>query len=76
MRPEIAKDDVRVDESTCLHVLVGISEGLMQRGAVFIIEPVSWIERQEPEYRVTYLSGRTDSAPDRVKTPKTLARGA
>jgi len=47
MRSEFAEDYVSVDETTCLDVFVRILQGLMERGTVFLIEPVPGIERQE-----------------------------
>jgi hypothetical protein len=44
---ELAKDHVRVDEPTGLDVFVRILQSLMQRGSIFLIEPVPRIERQE-----------------------------
>jgi hypothetical protein len=48
---ELTKDHVGVDKSAGLHVLLGIAQGLMQRGAVFLVEPISRIERQEIDFR-------------------------
>jgi hypothetical protein len=51
MRAELTQDRVGVDKSAGLHVLLGIAQGLVQRGAVFLVEPISRIERQELDFR-------------------------
>jgi hypothetical protein len=43
MRPELAKDDLGIDEPARLHVLVRIAQSPMQHGMVVVIEPVSRI---------------------------------
>jgi len=46
-RPKFAKNHVRVDEATGLHIGFGLPQGFVQRGAIFVIEPISGIERQQ-----------------------------
>src|SRR5712691_676123 len=42
---------IRVDKATGLHVLFRIPQGLMQGGTVFLVEPISGIERQQLDFR-------------------------
>ena len=58
MRPKLAKDNIRIDKSFRLDVLVRLLQSPMQRGAVLVVEPVSRIERQELDLRALGQIGR------------------
>jgi hypothetical protein len=45
MRAKFAKDHVRVNETAGLDVFVGIFQSPMEGDSIFIVEPVSGIER-------------------------------
>ena len=47
MRSKFAKDHVRDNETAGLDVFVGIFQSPMEGGSIFLVEPVSGIERQE-----------------------------
>jgi hypothetical protein len=47
-----------MDESTGLHVLVGIAQSPMQSDTVVVIEPVSRIERQDLDFGAFRQVGR------------------
>src|SRR5712671_407903 len=50
MRAELTQNRIRVDKATGLHVLFRIPQGLMQGGTVFLVEPISGIERQQLDF--------------------------
>ena len=47
MRPKFAKDDLGIYQSTGLDVFVRVSQGAMQRSAIFLGQPITGIEGQE-----------------------------
>ena len=49
-RPKLAKDDVGIYQSTGLDVFVRVSQGAMQRSAIFLGQPITGIEGQELDH--------------------------
>jgi len=50
MRSEFLEYLASIDQPISGHVLVRLAEGLMQRRAIGVIEPVAWIERKEFQF--------------------------
>ena len=47
MRPKLPPDDVGVDQTTGLHVFLGLEQGPVQSRAGVLVEPVPRVEREE-----------------------------
>lgn len=58
MRPQLAKDDVGVDQTASLDVLFGVEQGLVERRAGRVVEPVAGIKGQQFDFRALGKVGR------------------